>query len=237
MRLLTTTRLLSLFLLAAAIGSAQMTAKQTIPTISVLTPGSPGFDAEIKAINVDTPLTQFGPDARYFAVIRNDGTQTIIGMRLLFMIGTTLIVGMKYVNSPPSGTLLVAPMPFDPLADLIFMHPNDPKLASALSWPPTVPAFWAGKTITVSVDSATYADGTFVGPDAENLYPRLAEQRPRASVSSGPNRPPAILCHGLRDRGMAPNVHVLHAGVPQHFRAGPCRLDRLLSRSLRPALV
>ena len=162
-----------------------MTAKQTLPTIAVATYGYAEFDAVVSTLGAGPGLAQLGPAAQYFATVTNNSPKTITSLRMLFEATATNpkpISGVQVlepISLVAGGSFLVAPSPLNGIASAI--RANSRRLPTLLAALPSTNIL-EGKTITVSVDSVKFSDGTSTGPDALNLVERLAQVGPQVQA-------------------------------------------------------
>jgi len=169
--------LLAGVLLCLAMEAQPITVQQTIPEITLVAYGSPGFDEALAKLGVSATLG--GAANQYLIAIRvNAVTQPITGIRLLYTI-TDGSVGprqpvnqlrvLQPVNLQSGDAYLTAPTPW--------MHVAEALGKQSRNMPPMPPVDrLAGKTISVNVDSLTYADGTVKGPDTVDFTTRLNDR-------------------------------------------------------------
>lgn len=175
-------------LLALTIGgvmSAQtptVTANDYLKEVRVFAPGSAEFAKIASALGVDATLPTLGAGAQLVAAIRNDSGGTV-ELRILFQLtkgGKTTPRDLQLNQTLQAGeSTLVAPREVNgALAGLL--NAGKPGLHGFTGSPTVQPLDdYQGATAYVSVDSATLADGKFVGADTQNYFDRLVENDAR----------------------------------------------------------
>jgi hypothetical protein len=162
---------------ACGLSAQHMTILQTIDGISIFGSGSPEFSAIANNLGATNTLALLGPGAELFVAIRNDSTETVESMRVLFEVsGQKPIqwVSLRETTFTPGSVKLVAPDVLDRIAASAGPH-SGPSFGQG--GPATVPpplAFLNGET-TVSVDSVTFTSGLFEGEDKATFFDRLVE--------------------------------------------------------------
>jgi hypothetical protein len=145
--------------------------------VRIFAPGSPEFATIASKLGVDATLNTLGPGASLVAALRNDSGQTV-ELRILFNVtkgGKTSPHGFEVGRVLAAGAVdLVAPREIGgALAGLL--NAGKPGL---ITGSPTVQPLddYQGATVTVSIDSATLADGKFIGADTQNYFDRVVAE-------------------------------------------------------------
>jgi hypothetical protein len=172
----------SLLLGIAMAQTPTVTVNDYLSEVRIFAPGSPDFARIAASLGVDATLPTLGPGASLVAAIRNDSGQAIDSMRIIF---SRQKGGDKPVTSLElgrgleiGGARLVAPREVGG-ALARTLKPGTQGVMSGGS--PTVEPLdaYQGTTLTISIDSATLADGKFIGADTLTFFSRLVENDAR----------------------------------------------------------
>ena len=179
-------------LLAALLGgpmSAQpptLVVNDYLHEVRVFPPTNPEFAQAASSLGMSATLATLGGGASLVVAVRNDSGQPV-ETRILFQVSKgrktvprDLEVGRYFAVGEEA---LVAPREIGgALARLL--NAGKPGL---ITGSPTVEPLdaYQGATVTVSVDSATFADGRFIGADTQNLFNSLvAEEKAKKKFFS-----------------------------------------------------
>jgi len=172
----------SLLLNIAMAQTPTVTVKDYLSEVRIFAPGTPEFAKIVSTLGVDATLPTL-PGASLFAAIRNDSSQAV-ELRILFQITkgektTSRDFEIGHTLAAGEATLVAPREVGGALASLL--HAGKPGLATGFSGSSTVLPLddYQGAAATVSIDSATLADGKFIGADTQNIYSRLVENDAR----------------------------------------------------------
>jgi hypothetical protein len=145
--------------------------------VRIFANGSPDFAKIASSLGVDAALATL-PGASLVAAVRNDSGQAI-ELRTLFQLtkdGKTTPRDMSLGPSLQAGeSALVAPREIRGALTRLMLRPGFQGLVSGSPRPQPLDAY-QGATVVVSIDSATLADGKFIGADTQNIYSRLVAE-------------------------------------------------------------
>lgn len=163
-------------------GQFPISAKQTVSSVTLLPAGTPEFSAAVGQLGEATSVAQSGAAGPYLIVIRNNGPKTIRSWRLLFEVSGGPHPTRSLSMSPDDsllvgGVCISAPPPLMRLASSISSHRFLPFMSmGGLDSALKEGALLKGKTMVASIDSVTYNDGQFDGPDTLAMFQKLAQK-------------------------------------------------------------
>jgi hypothetical protein len=181
-----TLKVLSLLSVAGGIMAQTPTAKvhDYLKEVRILPPGSPEFAQIASKLGVDATLSTLGQGASLVVAIRNDSGHAIDSMRILYDInkGGTPIHRLQHWGSLAAGeAILFGPMEIaGPIYQLQHSQPQMGMITNMRSAQPL--DFYQGSEVTFSVDSASLANGKFVGADTQGFFPKLVERDARVKA-------------------------------------------------------
>ena len=147
---------------------------------------SPDFAKIASSLGVDATLPTLGPGASLVAAVRNDSGGPV-ELRIVHSVtkgGSTIASDLEVDRYLQAGeTALVAPQEIVGALEGL-LHAGRPGLFAGS---PTVRPLdrYQGATITVSIDSATLANGKFIGADTRKMFDELvAEDKARKKFFS-----------------------------------------------------
>ena len=138
------------------------------------------FSQAASSLGVSASLATLGAGQSLIVAVRNDSSGPVEA-RILFQLtkgGKTLPRDLYMGHSLAAGEVtLVAPREINGALAML-LHAGKPGLIASSGSPTAQPLDdFNGATVTVSVDSATLADGKFIGADTQKVFDRLiAEQ-------------------------------------------------------------
>jgi hypothetical protein len=138
-------------------------------------PNDPSFLPAIQALVGPSELPSYQPILPYSVFVRNNTQQPVIGVCVNFQMtqanGTHDAMVQSFEEIPPVSRQPVLPpgaqlfVSIERGYSLISQHSN---LHSGMVHP--LGLYSSQHAITISLDSAVFADGTFVGPDTQNRF-------------------------------------------------------------------
>ena len=148
-----------------------------LSAVRIFANGSPDFVKIASSLGVDATLPTL-PGASLVAAIRNDSGQAV-ELRILFQVttgGKTSPRDLEVGRSLAAGeAMLVGPREIGGVLARLLMKPGFRGLVTGSPTAEPLDAYH-GATVTVSIDSATLADGKFIGADTQNIYSRLVAE-------------------------------------------------------------
>ena len=155
----------------------QATVNDYLSEVRIFPPGTADFAQIAAKLGVDATLPTLGAGARLVVAIRNDSGGEV-GANVLFQVtknGRTqphdLTLGLML---GAGDSALLAPREVSGPLAMMLHPPGKPGLFGFTGSPTGGPLdYYEGATVTASVDSATLADGKFIGADTQKLYDQL----------------------------------------------------------------
>ena len=137
---------------------------------------SPGFRADVEAIVGAAAMPLMEPWLPFTAVLKNNSGQTLAGYEIRWSAGNAnMSIGQLSTTDPSGlkpGSMVVA------LPSTLLMGPPGPQTQAGLAQSQSkwLPDFQAAPAVTISVDSAIFASGQFVGPDVGRNFDKDTAQ-------------------------------------------------------------
>jgi hypothetical protein len=219
----------------------RVTIQQTVDGISIFGWGSPEFSAIVSSLGATSTLAALGPSSELFVAIRNNSTETVESMRVLFEVET----GQKPLQSisirgtfAPGTVKLAAPYLLDQVAASAGPH-NAAGLGLGQSAGPTttLPLAYLNGATTVSVDSVTFTSGLFAGDDKLGSFDRLVETAKAsrsflAIVSAMRDRTDSEIASMLQSQRDTARNLIRHSKGPSDLDLSAMEIQRLSTTAL-----